>query len=243
MPVQVRSSPQPERVSSYELALSYIINKNITGRALPMSDEKVSPNGGKKFWYLPPFPILATTTLPEEITWKKINPYTALTRCGGYPFFDDKYNGSILDNWPHFNGKPLPFFAQVVISPTSFAMVFLDDTVDGSWQAENAANAVLISDSKAFPHWVDIKPLERGTSDSVSMKFSDDSRCPAWTPSAVPSSPDWLQGDEHPEDSRLVLEIPSGLDETDAVNIGNRNGTAYVFVSNDNKRGWIIWQS
>jgi hypothetical protein len=206
--------------------------------------ERVSPNGGKKVWYLPPFPVLNATSLSEEITWKKINPYTALTRCGGYPFFDDKYNGSILENWPHFNEKPLPFFAQVVISPTRFAMVFLDDTVDGSWQAENGANAVLISDGKAFPHWVDIKPLERDTPDSISMRFcEDDYKCPSWAPSGVPSSPNWLQGNEPPEDSRLVLEIPSGVDDQNFINIGNENGTAYVFISNDNKRGWVIWQS
>lgn len=209
-----------------------------------MSDEIVSPKPKRANWMLPPFPVLESVDSSEEIAWKKINPYNSVTRCGGYPFPNPTYAGNPLANWPHFNGKPLPFFAQVVLSPTSFALVFLDDTVDGSWQAEDGANAVLISDSETFPHWVDIKPLERDTPDNISMRFCEDGyKCPSWTPSAVPSSPNWLQGDEQPESSRLVLEIPSQLDGGDAVNIGKAYGTAYVFVSNDNKQGWVIWQS
>lgn len=194
---------------------------------------------------IPPFDTIEQVNQSEEITWKKVNGYSPVTRCGGYPFPSPDYTGDPLNNWPHFNGKPLPFFAQVVLSPTTFALVFLDDRVEGSWQAENGANAVIISDSKAFPHWVDIKPLEPHTPDAVSMRYCDEDgyRCPSWIPSGVPSAPNWLQGDQQPEDSRLVLEIPSQIDGGDKVNIGNSYGTAYVFVSNDNKRGWVIWQS
>lgn len=211
-----------------------------------MSDEIVPSNAKKGSWWMfPPFPVLESVDSSEKITWKKKNSYSPVTRCGGYPFPNPNYTGNPLENWPHFNGKPLPFFAQVVLTPTSFALVFLDDSVDGSWQAENGANAVIISDSKAFPHWVDIKPLESNTSDSISMRYCDEDgyKCPSWTPSGVPSVPNWLQGDQQPEDSRLVLEIPSQIDGGDMVNIGNSYGTAYVFVSNDNKRGWVIWQS
>jgi hypothetical protein len=210
-----------------------------------VSDEIARSGAKKTNWMLPPFPVLESVDPSEDITWKKVNNFKGVTRCGGYPFPNPEYAGDPLKNWPHFDGKPLPFFAQVVLTPTSFALVFLDDSVEGSWQAENGANAVLISDSQVFPHWVDIKPLERDTSDTISMRFrdKDEARCPAWTPSGVPSSPHWLQGDEQPEDSRLVLEIPSQIDGSDKVNIGNGYGTAYVFVSNDNKRGWVIWQS
>lgn len=210
-----------------------------------MADEIVPPKATRSNWWLPPFPVLESVNTSEEITWKKVNNFKGVTRCGGYPFPNSEYAGDPLKNWPHFNGKPLPFFAQVVLTPTSFALVFLDDMVEGSWQAENGANAVLISDSQVFPHWVDIKPLEPNTPDKISMRFrdKDEAKCPAWMPSAVPSSPNWLQGDEQPANSRLVLEIPSQLDGESTVNIGNSYGTAYVFVSNDDKRGWVIWQS
>ena len=210
-----------------------------------MPDQTSNAGTTQSNWWLPPFPVLETADPSEKITWKRINNYKAVSRCGGYPFPSPEYTGDPLKHWPHFNGKPLPFFAQVVLSPTRLALVFLDDSVDGSWQAENGANAVLISDSSVYPHWVDIKPLERNTPDATSMRFrhKDEAKCPAWTPSAVPSSPNWLQGDEQPENSRLVLEIPSQLDGKDEVNIGNSYGTAYVFVSSDDQRGWVIWQS
>lgn len=210
-----------------------------------MSEDIVPPKATRANWWLPPFPVVEPVDTFEEITWKKVNNLKGVTRCGGYPFPNSEYAGDPLKNWPYFNEKPLPFFAQVVLSPTSFALVFLDDSVEGSWQAENGANAVLISDTESFPHWVDIKPLEPDTPDSISMRFRDkeELRCPAWTPSGVPSAPNWLQGDQQPEDSRLVLEIPSQIDGGDKVNIGNSYGTVYIFVSNDNKRGWVIWQS
>ena len=210
-----------------------------------MSDNKDKPSGGHRNWMLPPFPVLDTVDPSEETVWNKKNPYVAVTRCGGYPFPNPEYNGHLVENWPHFNGKPLPFFAQVVLTPTQLALVFLDDRLEGSWQPENGANAVLIVGSGIIPRWTEIKPLGRHTPDHVSMRFAaeDGYGCPAWMPSAVPSAPHWLHSGEQPEDSRLVLEIPSRIDGGDIVNIGHEYGTAYVFVSNDNKRGWLIWQS
>lgn len=247
MPVQIRSSPQNGK-GQFLGAGPFLYNQNYSKnseRVYHLSDEIAPPKATRANWWLPPFPVLETMEMSEEITWKKINNYIAVTRCGGYPFPNPEYSGDPLKHWPHFDGKPLPFFAQVVLSPTRLALVFLDDSVDGSWHAENGANAVLISDSQVFPRWVDIKPLGPNTPDDISMRFrnKEESRCPAWTPSAVPSIPNWLQADEQPENSRLVLEIPSGLDGSGVVDIGNRNGTVYVFVSNDNKRGWVIWQS
>lgn len=136
-----------------------------------------------------------------------------------------------IDTWPHFDGKPLPFFCQVALPSGKVAWVFLNDKVEGSWAPEDSANAVLVSE-EAAPAWVSMEPL-RYPKAPVLVKQSI-------TPDKFLEAPEWLQGDETPEGYKFLLQVSS---HESGLNIGDGYGTVYIFISNDEKQGKVLWQS
>lgn len=152
-----------------------------------------------------------------------LSPVDTQTRIGG--------DVPPIDAWPHFNGKPLPFFCQVGLESGKVAWVFLDDKVDGSWASEDTANAVIIPGEQA-PSWVSLESL-RHPEAPVMVKQSI-------TPSYSLKAPEWLQGDETPEGYHFVLQVSS---HESGLNIGDGYGTVYIFVSDDEKQGRVLWQS
>lgn len=152
-----------------------------------------------------------------------LSSFDVSTRIGGEP--------PVLEHWPHFEGKPLPFFCQVKISESKVAWVFLDDSVEGSWAIEDSANAVIVSGEPA-PAWVSLQPLGQR---KAPVKVKE-----AITPENILEAPEWLQGDETPEGYHFVLQVSS---HESGLNIGAGYGTVYVFISDDEKQGRVLWQS
>lgn len=152
-----------------------------------------------------------------------LSSFDVSTRIGGEP--------PVLEKWPHFEGKPLPFFCQVKISDSKVAWVFLDDSVDGSWASEDSANAVIVSGEEA-PDWISLLPLSHP---KAPVKVRE-----PITPEKILEAPEWLQGDETPEGFHFVLQVSS---HESGLNIGAGYGTVYVFVSDDEKQGRVLWQS
>lgn len=152
-----------------------------------------------------------------------LSSFDTSTRIGGA--------APALESWPHFSGKPLPFFCQVKLGEDKVAWVFLDDSVDGSWAVEDSANAVIVS-GESSPEWVAMQPLgER----KAPVKVKE-----AIIPEKILEAPEWLQGDETPEGYHFVLQVSS---HESGLNIGAGYGTVYIFISDDEKQGRVLWQS
>lgn len=136
-----------------------------------------------------------------------------------------------LDYWPHFNGKPLRYFGTVIDAGTPMYL-FLGDTEDSSWQAEDGGNCVLV-DGGEWPEWVEVKSVTEPVLFSDRCFATDDER----------TEPKWLQGEETPEGFEYVAQIPSQVDGGEVINIGEGYGTAYVFWSHDGSKARMVWQS
>lgn len=190
-------------------------------------------DNAREFWK--PKPLEKKAVSKKGINWEPVEQHVPVTRVGGFPSINEEK--LLSKNWPHFDGKPLPFFAQVAVDESTIAYVFLDDSVDGSWQAEGGPNAVLVAGSWVVGDWVEIKPLE---SNLDSMPLYCDK---AFAPDSNLEEPVWLQGDETPEGFRFLCQIPSQVDGGDLINIGDAYGDAYIFISDDNKTGKVLWQS
>lgn len=170
------------------------------------------------------------------VRWAPCNADKFITRFGGVPSGNTTMGAdAIVNAWPHFNGNPLPFFAQIVLNDDQAAYVFLDDTVEGSWQAEGGANAVLVSPIGTPVDWVEYKPLESDMGPLYSEK--------AYTPLSDLDEPVWLQGDETPDGYTFRLQVPSQIDTDGNVNIGDGYGDAYIFISDSDSSGRVLWQS
>lgn len=187
----------------------------------------------REFWK--PKPLEKTVVSKKGINWSSVNPHLPVTRVGGYPSVNEEK--LISKNWPHFDGKPLPFFAQVAIDDSTMAYIFLDDKVDGSWQAENGPNAVLVSGSWVVGDWIEIKPLKRHLS-HIPLYCEE-----SFAPDSSLKEPVWLQGDETPEGYEFLFQVPSQVDGGEKINIGAGYGDAYIFISEDKKTGKVLWQS
>lgn len=179
------------------------------------------------------------TVVKHGVEWKPCGEKEFITRFGGVPTASISYEGydttPFVASWPHFEGKPLPFFAQIVLNKDQAAYVFLDDTVEGSWQAEDGANAVLVSPIGTPVDWVEYKPLESDMGPLYSEK--------AYTPLSNLDEPVWLQGDETPDGYTFRLQVPSQIDTDGNVNIGDGYGDAYIFISDSDSSGRVLWQS
>jgi hypothetical protein len=190
-------------------------------------------DSAREFWK--PKPLKKTVVSKKGINWSSVEPHSPVTRVGGLPSINEER--LLSKHWPHFDGKPLPFFAQVAIDESTIAYVFLDDTADASWQAEEGPNAVLIAGSWVAGDWIELKPLEshlKGMPQYSKQAFAADSSL---------KEPIWLQGDETPEGYTFLFQIPSQVDGGDLINIGDAYGDAYVFISEDKKTGKVLWQS
>lgn len=166
-------------------------------------------------------------TGPEwaDVLWTSAHS-SSKTVIGGK--LSDSFNQAA---YPHFDGKPLPYFAQLALDNEQIAYIFLNDHIDGSWAAENAANAVIIA-SKA-PDWVTVAPLAHTAPKRLRKAYTHSE--------PIPTEPDWLQGDETPENFNFVLQVPSNIDPK--LNIGDGYGTVYIFINDDQTTGRIVWQS
>lgn len=198
-----------------------------------MKNENPLEEQAREFWK--PKPLEKTVVAKKGINWSPVDPHLPVTRLGGSPSINEEK--LISRSWPHFEGKPLPFFGQVAIDESTLAYVFLDDTVDGSWQAENGANAVFISGSWIVGDWIELKPLGKHTGQMP--VYSVD----AFAPDSTLKEPVWLQGDETPEGYDFLFQFPSQVDGGEKINIGAGYGDAYVFISHDKKTGKVLWQS
>lgn len=147
-------------------------------------------------------------------------PGTAI--IGGEPPVD-------LELYPHFQGAPLPYLGCFTTEDGANGMIFLDDAVDESWAPEDSANAVLI-EGQEVPSWIQLKECDNPPvviPDEVELEFDG-------------GEPKWLQGDETPEGSTFLFEIPSNISPD--LNIGDGYGTAYVFNGSDGVAR-LLWQS
>lgn len=153
---------------------------------------------------------------------------------GGLPTRDDNY---LVNNWPYFNNDPLPFLAQVIIDESETLYVFINDMNEAyeSWSPENSSNVVLSSlnfENNISPDWITLKtnknPESRLENTYLIVGKLDE--------------PEWLQGDEAPEDSEFILQIPSTFNDAEEANFGLEGyGTIYIFKTSDNGR--VLWQS
>lgn len=145
-----------------------------------------------------------------------------------------------LNEWPHFEGKPLPYLATVTKSGKSLH-VFMDQNSESeSWKLEGGGNCVRDFNGN-YPEWIETKPVD------APVLAAEESR-------SVPmsSKPTWVQGDETPTSQidssesewEFVTEIPSQVNGKTIVNIGEAYGTAYVFLSpHDTPLARVLWQS
>lgn len=169
--------------------------------------------------------------MSAEVRWSKVSN-RLVTRVGGSP------SNYPLAKWPHVNGQPLPFLAQVIVTlqganNSYLVYVFCDDSLDGSWQAEDGANAVLLAHTGTVPDWVNLAPVE-----SPVLRLEQ-----SYQPSYIMKSPEWLQGDETPENSVFLLQVPSQIDSAQEFNLGGGYGTGYVFLDHKKGHGTMVWQS
>lgn len=197
------------------------------------------------------------------ITWFPVENDTKKTRIGGKPFLiSNKKTSEVLDSyppayisrddgdtillaWPHFEGEPLPFFGQFVWPNGDIAYLFLDDKKEGSWQAENGANAVVIYPEDNREDWLEYKRIDAKDMPLYSEQaYSFEDNELFWKNLGKNrDEPLWLQGDETPESYTFKLQIPSQIDPEGKVNIGDGYGDVYIFIAEDEKSGRIVWQS
>lgn len=161
----------------------------------------------------------------DSMSWVPVSNEKKRVTVGGAPTL------ATVEQWPHFNEEPLPFFGSVIFDGKT-AELFLGSTDNQSWLLEGGSNCVSVDGE--FPEWVTVKPV------GEPVLYTD---AGVWGTDDTLPEPEWLQGDETPDGFEFVAQIPSQIDGGEVINIGDGYGTAYVFVQPGTNNARMVWQS
>ncbi|CAM00692.1 hypothetical protein A8924_1767 [Saccharopolyspora erythraea NRRL 2338] len=167
-----------------------------------------------------------------------------VTKFGGQPVWLDE------PTWPlsASTGRPMRFLGQVRLPGDEPRLGYLfitdeEDYVDGTWEPGGGENAFFAQPGEPADFYR-VASIRRGPTFGLDHRAELTEHDGAGEyGSALWGEPDWLQGDEAPDEPgtwRFVLQIDSA-DEPFEVDFGDA-GVGYAFLDEKTGQGRFLWQ-